>query len=85
LDIKDKGLEKCKPGKTFHFEAGKKMGIQSRREYDSDVKRNEVMLPQKRGRSVPEVTEKLGINKDLIYPWRKPFFLLSAFLEILFD
>lgn len=47
------------------------MGIQNRRKYDSDFKRNAVMLAQEPGRSVSEVAEKLGISKDLIYQWRK--------------
>jgi len=47
------------------------MGIQNRRKYDSDFKRNAVLLAQEPGRSVSEVAEKLGINKDLIYQWRK--------------
>jgi len=47
------------------------MGIQHRRKYDSDFKRNAVLLAQEPGRSVAEVAEKLGINKDLIYQWRK--------------
>jgi len=47
------------------------MGIQDRRKYDSDFKRNAVMLAQEPGRSVSEVAEKLGISKDLIYQWRK--------------
>lgn len=47
------------------------MGIQNRRKYDSDFKRNAVLLANEPGRSVSEVAEKLGINGDLIYQWRK--------------
>ena len=47
------------------------MGIQSRRKYDSDFKRNAVLLAKEPGRSVSEVAEKLGINADLIYQWIK--------------
>jgi len=47
------------------------MGIQKRRKYDSDFKRNAVLLSQEPGRSIPEVAESLGISKDLIYQWRK--------------
>jgi len=47
------------------------MGIQNRRKYDSDFKRNAVQLANEPGRSVSEVAEKLGINSDLIYQWRK--------------
>lgn len=47
------------------------MGIQNRRKYDSDFKKNAVLLAKEPGRSVSEVAEKLGINSDLIYQWRK--------------
>jgi transposase-like protein len=47
------------------------MGIQNRRKYDSDFKKNAVLLANEPGRSVSEVAEKLGINPDLIYQWRK--------------
>jgi len=47
------------------------MGIQNRRKYDSDFKKNAVQLANEPGRSVSEVAEKLGINSDLIYQWRK--------------
>ena len=49
------------------------MGIQNRRKYDSDFKKNAVLLANEPGRSVSEVAEKLGINADLIYQWRKAF------------
>ena len=47
------------------------MGIQNRRKYDSDFKKNAVLLASEAGRSVSEVAEKLGINADLVYQWRK--------------
>jgi len=47
------------------------MGIQNRRKYDSDFKKNAVLLSNEPGRSVSEVAEKLGINGDLIYQWKK--------------
>lgn len=47
------------------------MGIQNRRKYDSDFKKNAVLLANEPGRSVSEVAEKLGVNADLIYQWRK--------------
>ena len=47
------------------------MGIQQRRKYDSDFKRNAVLLANEPGRSVSDVADKLGISKDLIYQWRK--------------
>lgn len=49
------------------------MGIQNRRKYDSDFKKNAVLLANEPGRSVSEVAVKLGINADLIYQWRKAF------------
>ena len=49
------------------------MGIQNRKKYDSDFKKNAVLLANEPGRSVSEVAIKLGINADLIYQWRKAF------------
>lgn len=46
------------------------MGHDNRRKYDSEFKRNAVLLASEEGRSVREVAENLGINKDLIYQWR---------------
>jgi len=47
------------------------MSVQNRRKYDTDFKRNAVLLSEEPGRTVPEVAENLGINKDLIYRWRR--------------
>ena len=47
------------------------MDIKQRRKYDSDFKRNAVLLANEPGRSVSDVADKLGISKDLIYQWRK--------------
>lgn len=47
------------------------MANQDRRTYDSDFKKNAVNLSMQEGNSVKEVAENLGINKDLIYSWRK--------------
>jgi len=47
------------------------MSVQNRRKYDSDFKRNAVLLSEEPGRTVPEVAENLGINSDLIYRWRR--------------
>ncbi len=47
------------------------MGIQNRRKYDSDFKGNAVQLANEPGRRVSEVADKLGINPELIYQWRK--------------
>jgi transposase-like protein len=42
-----------------------------RRNYDSEFKRNAVMLTEEPGRTVPEVAESLGVRPDLIYRWRR--------------
>ena len=47
------------------------MSVQKRRKYDSDFKRNAVLLAEEPGRTVPEVAENLGIHSDLIYRWRR--------------
>lgn len=47
------------------------MSVQNRRKYDSDFKRNAVLLSEDPGRTVPEVAENLGISSDLIYRWRR--------------
>jgi transposase-like protein len=47
------------------------MSVQNKRKYDSDFKRNAVLLSEEPGRTVPEVAENLGINSDLIYRWRR--------------
>ncbi len=49
------------------------MNIQKRRKYDRDLKRNAVLLCSEPGRSVPEVAENLGINKDLLYRWYREY------------
>lgn len=43
------------------------MSVQQRRKYDQDFKRNAVLLAAAPGRTVADVAEKLGINKDLLY------------------
>jgi transposase len=43
------------------------MGVQQKRKYDSEFKRNAVLLSEESGRTVPEVAESLGIKNDLIY------------------
>jgi transposase len=52
---------------------GKKMSVRQRRKYDSDFKRNAVLLSEEPGRTVTEVAENLGIAKDLLYRWRKEY------------
>lgn len=47
------------------------MSAQQRRKYDSEFKRNAVLLTEEPGRSVRDVADSLGINPDLIYQWRK--------------
>ncbi len=47
------------------------MSGQHRRKYDSEFKRNAVLLTEEPGRSVRDVADSLGINPDLIYQWRK--------------
>jgi transposase-like protein len=47
------------------------MSVQNRRKYDSDFKRNAVLLTEESGRTIQEVAENLGINRDLIYRWRQ--------------
>ncbi len=65
------------------------MSGEQRRKYDSDFKRNAVLLAEEPGRSVRDVAESLGINPDLIYQWRKSLrehvklhFLDTAFLHL---
>jgi len=47
------------------------MSVQNRRKYDPEFKKNAVRLTEEPGRTVPEVAEKLGVNSDLIYRWRR--------------
>ena len=47
------------------------MSENQRRKYDSDFKRNAILLSEEPGRSVKDVADSLGINPDLIYQWRK--------------
>lgn len=50
------------------------MSVQQRRKYDQDFKRNAVLLAAEPGRTVAEVAENLGINKDLLYRWRREYY-----------
>ncbi len=47
--------------------------MNKRRRYDRDFKRNAVLLCSEPGRSVVEVAKNLGINKDLLYRWRREY------------
>ena len=49
------------------------MSVQQRRKYDQDFKRNAVLLCAESGRTVTEVAQNLGINKDLLYRWRREY------------
>jgi len=43
------------------------MSVQQRRKYDSEFKRNAVLLTEEPGRTIPEVADSLGIKSDLLY------------------
>jgi transposase len=47
------------------------MSVQQKRKYDSEFKRNAVLLSEDPGRTIPEVAENLGIKNDLLYRWRR--------------
>lgn len=47
------------------------MSVQRRRKYDSEFKKNAVLLTEEVDRSVRDVAEKLGIQSELIYRWRR--------------
>ena len=47
------------------------MSVQQRRKYDSDFKRNAVVLTDEPGRTISTVADNLGISKDLLYRWRR--------------
>lgn len=47
------------------------MSVQKRRKYDSDFKRNAVLLSEESSRTVSEGADNLGVNKDLKYRWRR--------------
>ena len=49
------------------------MRAHQRRKYDSEFKRNAVLLTKERDRSVRDVVESLGIAIDLLYHWRRQF------------
>ena len=49
------------------------MDKKSRRKYDPDFKRNAVLLCVEQGRSVANVADNLGINRDLLYHWRSRY------------
>ena len=47
------------------------MSVQRRRKYDPEFKKNAVLLIEEVDRSVRDVAEKLGIQPELIYRWRR--------------
>jgi transposase len=47
------------------------MSVQRRRKYDPEFKKNAVLLTEEPDRSVRDVAEKLGIQPELIYRWRR--------------
>lgn len=49
------------------------MSVRQRRKFDSDFKRNAVLLSQDSNRSVVEIAKNLGIPKELLYRWRKEY------------
>ena len=49
------------------------MSKQKRRNYDSDFKRNAVLLSYEKGRVAVEVAENLGISKETLYGWRHEY------------
>ncbi len=49
------------------------MGAKTRRKYHRHFKRNAVLLCTEPGRSVSEVAEKLEIDKNLLYRWRREY------------
>ena len=49
------------------------MSVQPCRKFDSDFKRNAVLLSQDPNRSSAEIAKSLGISKELLYRWRKEY------------
>ena len=43
----------------------------TRKKYDTEFKRNAVLLTREEGRTVKDVAENLGLSADLLYQWRK--------------
>lgn len=43
----------------------------TRRKYDTEFKRNAVLLTREKGRTIKDVAENLGISVDLLYQWRR--------------
>ncbi len=48
------------------------MSVQHRK-YASDFKRNAVQLSMETGRTVCEVTDNLGIARDILYRWNREY------------
>jgi transposase/putative transposase len=45
------------------------MSVWQRGKYDSDFKRNAVLLFKDLGRTISELADNLGIAKELLYRW----------------
>lgn len=54
------------------------MSVQRRR-YDSDFKRNAVLLSEDPDRTVAEVADNLGIARERLYAWRNEYRLHKDF------
>ncbi len=54
------------------------MNTEPRRKFDQDFKRNAVLLCAEPGRSVIDMAENLGINKDLLYRWRREYHMANG-------
>ena len=55
------------------------MSVQQRRKFDPDFKRNAVLLPEEKGRTVTEVAESLGVGQNLLCRWRREYCLREEF------
>ena len=47
------------------------MSVQRRKKFDPEFKKNAVLLTEEADRTVRDVAEKLGVNPELIYRWRR--------------
>ena len=54
------------------------MGIRKRRKFDPDFKRNAVLLCEEPGRTVAEVAENLGLIKEVLYRWRREYYMSNG-------
>ncbi|WP_290918133.1 transposase [Halodesulfovibrio sp.] len=47
------------------------MSVRKRRSYDTEFKKNAVLLTEDSGRTVADVADSLGVLKDMLYRWRR--------------